>query len=121
MLQVTFSDQAIAEMNKLPTLDQVQLMHHLSEVTYEKIKKSSEIGSFNRDGIVYHRLRANEFRVYFEVKPENILYTHYILTQHSLTDFLFRFKLPISEEMLFEQHPSFWKYLETLQSNSHDE
>ena len=121
MFQVTFSDQAIGELNKLSTLDQVQLINQLSDITHSKIKKNSgQIGSFNRDGIIYHRLRAGEFRIYFEVKPEDILFTHYILTQHSLTDFLFRFKLPISEEMLFEQHPSFWKYLESLQSDNYD-
>jgi mRNA interferase RelE/StbE len=39
---------------------------------------------------------------------------HYILPQHSLSDFIFRTKLPVSEEQMVEQHSSFWKYLESL-------
>jgi hypothetical protein len=58
-------------------------------------------------------MRAGEFRVYFEAIGET-LYMHYILHQHSLADFVFRFKLPFTEETLIEQHQSFWKYLEGL-------
>ncbi len=113
--QVTFSDQAISEFNKLPSSEQLTVLEALGNLTPEELKKGNDLlGNFMREGIQYYRLRADEFRIYFEIKDEDILYCHYILHQHTLTDFIFRFKLPVSEEQMVEQHSSFWKYLDTL-------
>ncbi len=114
MYQVTFSDQAMAELNKLDKLQQMELIETFSSVTPEMLAHAADdIGRFQRDGKTYYRLRAGEFRIYFEQRGD-ILYSHYVLHQHSLADFIFRFKLPFTEEQLVEQHQSFWKYLETL-------
>lgn len=115
MFQVTFSNQAISELNKLPPHEQMELIETLSSCSIEdKTCGSHSIGHFNRDGKIFYRLRPENFRIYFEILDDGILLTHYILHQHSLTDFLFRAKLPISEEQIIEQNQSFWKYLETL-------
>ncbi len=112
--QVTFSDQAIAEINKLSPAEQMNIMEKLSSVSPEDINKPSDkLGSFIRDNIHYYRLRVGDSRMYFEIN-ENQIFCHYLLAQHSLTDFIFRFKLPVSEEQMVEQHSSFWKYLESL-------
>jgi len=112
--QLTFSDQAIAELKKLPKPVQLGLMQKISEVHPEFLASGAEeMGHFVRAGKTYYRLRAGEFRLYFEVTGDT-LFTHYILHQHSFADFIFRFKLPVSEETLVEQHQSFWKYLESL-------
>lgn len=115
MFQVTFSDQSMRELNQLDIMVQMPIVEQLSSLSEADIKRSSDdVGHFERNGKTYYRLRAGEFRVYFELKDKETLYSHFILHQHSLADFVFRFKLPYREETLIEQHQSFWKYLESL-------
>jgi len=115
MFQVNFSDQAIAELNKLDKLDQLELIDDFSSLTPERLKKPGEaLGRFRRQNKTYYRLRCGEYRIYFEALTAETLFAHYILHQHSLTDFVLRNKLPMSEEQMIEQHKSFWKYLDTL-------
>jgi mRNA interferase RelE/StbE len=122
MWQINFSDQAISELNKLDKLEQLVLMEAFSSVTPEQLRKAghNELGRFRRDGVTYYRLRADEFRIYFERRDEECLFAHYILPQHTLTDFIFRFKLPLSDEQVVENYGSFWKYLESLKKDGKD-
>ena len=113
MYQLNFSEQSMSELNKLEKWDQMPLIEKFSSLTPKDLKESEDLGRFTRDGKTYYRLRVGEFRIYFE-EQDDTLFSHYILHQHSLTDFLFRFKLPVNEEQMVEQHQSFWKYLETL-------
>ncbi|OAI50271.1 hypothetical protein AYO37_01230 [Opitutia bacterium SCGC AG-212-L18] len=116
MHQVAFSDQSIIELNKLPPEEQMLLIETLSDIQPEELlnKKPTDFGKIHRDGKVFFRLRPKDYRIYFEIKEDNILFCHYILHQHTFSDFLFRFKLPITEEQMIEQNHSFWKYIETL-------
>jgi mRNA-degrading endonuclease RelE of RelBE toxin-antitoxin system len=112
--QLNFSDQALAELKKLPKLVQLELMEAMSLIHPDELARGAEhMGKFSRKGKTFYRLRAGEFRIYFEAAGES-LFMHYILHQHTLTDFVFRFRLPYTEETLIEQHPSFSGYLETL-------
>jgi len=112
--QLNFSDQALAELKKLPKPAQLELMDAMGNIHPEELASGAEhMGRFTRAGKTLYRLRSGDFRIYFEATGE-ILYMHYILHQHSLADFVFRFKLPLTEETLIEQHQSFWKYLEGL-------
>lgn len=114
MYQVTFSDQSMHELNKLDKLAQLEVLAPLGSLTAAALANPHEpLGRFRRGKKTYYRLRSGEHRIYFEVNGET-LHTHYILHRNSLTDFVFRTKLPITEEQLVEQHNSFWKYLETL-------
>ena len=61
----------------------------------------------------FFRLRSGEYRFYFEQQGE-ALFVKWILHRNSLEDFLFRTKLPVTDQQLFEQHSKFWKYLESL-------
>lgn len=118
MFQVNFSEQSMTEMNRLETGIQLQLMEHISGLTDEQLASPREpLGRFHRDGITYYRLRAGEYRIYFSIQEE-ILYCHYILPRNTLTDFVFRSKLPVTEEVMVENHKSFWKYLESLNNKS---
>ncbi len=120
LYQVTFSDHSMRELNKLPVESQLALVDKISNVTPAQLSEPNEaIGKFHRNGITYYRVRAGEFRCYFEIRGE-ILFAHFILGKNSLTDFIYRNKLPVTDVTMVEQHQSFWKYLETLKKN-HDE
>ncbi|MBK1880364.1 type II toxin-antitoxin system RelE family toxin [Pelagicoccus mobilis] len=114
MFQVTFSEQALHELEKLPTMKQLAVIDPLSNLTEYQLNHPEEpLGSFKRDGKVTYRLRSGEHRIYFH-RENGELNTICILHKNTLTDFIFRTKLPISEEQLEEQHSSFWKYLDSL-------
>lgn len=118
MFQVTFSEQSLNELRKLDMHQQMILIEPISNLSASQLAAPREpLGRFNRDGRVYYRLRADDYRIYFELRGET-LYCHYILHKNSITDFLFRTKLPISEDQLIENHQSFWKYLENLNKDS---
>ena len=114
MYQVTFSEQSMRELNKLDKLAQLGAIDPISKIRPTDLAHPREpLGKFHRSGKDFYRLRAGEFRFYFEVKDDT-LHTHYILHKDSLEDALFRMKLPVSEKQLFEQDSKFWKYLESL-------
>ncbi len=114
MYQVTFSDQSMHELNKLDKLVQMEVITPLGALTAADLANPREpLGRFKRGRRTFYRLRSGEHRIYFHVDGDS-LHTDYILHSNTLTDFVFRTKLPISEEQMVEQHNSFWKYLETL-------
>jgi mRNA interferase RelE/StbE len=114
MYQVTFSEQALHEMNRLDKLIQLSVVEPMSTLTQSQLDHPREpLGKFNRTGHVFYRLRSGDFRFYFE-SIGNTLHVNYILHRNSLEDFLLRNRLPVTEQQLFEQDSKFWKYLETL-------
>ena len=114
MYQVTFSEQSMHELNRLPKLDQLVLIEPISGLKPADLAHPREpLGRFHRGEREYYRLRAGEYRFYFENRGDT-LHVHYILHKNSLEDFLLRNKLPVSEQQLVEQHSKFWKYLESL-------
>ncbi|MDR2737977.1 MAG: cytotoxic translational repressor of toxin-antitoxin stability system [Puniceicoccales bacterium] len=115
MYQLTFSGQSLAELDKLGKEKQLQLFSEISELSEKAFKSvGGDVTSFRRDGKVYYRLKVDTFRIYVEKIDDSSLLCHYILPQHTLSDFLFRAKFPVNEEQMVEQHSSFWKYLESL-------
>lgn len=118
MFQVNFSEQSMNELNRLDTRSQMKLIETFSNLTQEQLDNpSDDIGRFSRKNKTYYRIRAGEFRIYFEQEKDG-LFAHYILHKNTLSDFVFRFKLPITEEFMIEQHDSFWKYLESIRNHS---
>jgi mRNA interferase RelE/StbE len=114
MFQVNFSEQSMHELNQLDTRSQMLLVEVVSTLKQEQLDHpNEELGRFQRNGRTYYRVRAGEFRIYFEQQGD-ALFAHYILHKNTLTDFVFRFKLPFTEEFMVEQDDSFWKYLESL-------
>ena len=115
MFQVTFSEQAMKELNTLDIMDQMEIIERLGGVVPQDEKGTvSDIGRVHREGKDFYRLKTKDHRVYFEFLPDGIIHAHYILHQHTIADFVFRFKLPYAEETMFEQQDSFWKYLDSL-------
>lgn len=114
MLQVTFSDQSLQALNSLPQVEQLDLVEKLSSLTNSILsERNTEVGKFFRKNKCFYRIRVGDLRVYFE-QVTNALHCHFILPRNSLNDFLFRCKLPASEETVLENHQSFWDYLESL-------
>ena len=114
MAQVTFSEQAMRELNRLDVLAQLAVIEPISNLKPSDLAAPREpLGRFHRSGKEFYRLRAGEFRFYFELTGDT-LHVKYILHKNSLEDFLLRNKLPVSEQQLVEQHSKFWKYLESL-------
>jgi len=113
MLQVTFSDQAMAELNRLPTLEQMTVVGAFSGLTAEDLASGKgDVGKVRREGHTYHRLRVGDFRVYFEAKGE-ALHAHFILHRNTFADFAFRSRLPVDiDEPSVEANKAFWTYLE---------
>ncbi len=121
MYQITFSKQSMEELNKLEIIEQMESVERLGNLTPQQLAHPREpLGKFHREGKTFYRLRAGEFRIYFEVESEaecEMINIRYLLHKNTLTDFVVRTKLPMSEEQLVEQHHSFWKYLESLTKN----
>jgi mRNA-degrading endonuclease RelE of RelBE toxin-antitoxin system len=114
MYQVTFSEQAMHELNKLDQMAQLEAIDPISNLKSTDLAHPREpLGHFRRGQKSLFRLRAGDFRFYFEARGET-LHVDYILHRNSLEDFLLRNKLPVSEQQLVEQHSKFWKYLESL-------
>jgi mRNA-degrading endonuclease RelE of RelBE toxin-antitoxin system len=114
MYQVTFSAQAMHELNQLDKLVQLDVLEPMTGIRPDDLVHPREpLGRFHRGQKEFYRLRSGEFRFYFEAQGES-LHVTYILHKNSLEDFLLRNKLPVSEQQLVEQHSKFWKYLESL-------
>lgn len=114
MYQVTFSAQAMQELNRLDKLAQLEAIDPISNLRTADLARPREpLGQFRRRGRTFFRLRAGDFRFYFEAHGE-CLHVDYILHRNSLEDFLLRNKLPVTEQQLVEQHSTFWTYLESL-------
>lgn len=114
MYQVTFSEQAMREINRLDQFAQLSAIEPISNLKATDLANPREpLGQFHRGERCFFRLRAGDFRFYFEVHQET-LHVTYILHRNSLEDFLLRNKFPVTEQQLIEQHSKFWKYLESL-------
>ena len=114
MFQLTFSEQSMSEVNALDHADQLHLMEKLGSLSDEVLQGSgTQIGSFHREGKLFHRFRIDDLRIYFE-RNDDTLHCHYVLRKNTFNDFVVRFKLPISDEQVLEKDQSFWNYLENL-------
>ena len=114
MFEVAFSDQSMGELNSLPIMKQMAIVEEISSLTANQLLDPQEpLGAFRRDGRALYRLRAGEYRIYFELK-ESILFTHYILHKNTFNDFAVRNKLPLNSDMLSEHDASFWSYLSSV-------
>ena len=71
MYQVTFSDQSMGELNKLDTLSQMDLVENITQLTPDDLHDLDDrLGRFSRKGKTFYRLRAGEYRIYFEIKND---------------------------------------------------
>jgi mRNA-degrading endonuclease RelE of RelBE toxin-antitoxin system len=112
MLQIVFNEISAAEMAALPKEMQLDLLEEFHFLP-DEIEGSDEakFGVVERDGKRLFRYRAKDYRIYFERAPEGIT-VHRVLHKNTIRDFLFRAKLPMTEDEKLGREKGFWKLIE---------
>lgn len=112
MFQIVFNEISAAEISALGTLEQLELLEEF-HVTEQDLNGSGSdrFGKIERDGHVMYRFRAKEYRFYFEVKDGSII-VHRVLHKGTLSDFLFRANMPLSEDEALAGSKHFWKLID---------
>lgn len=100
----------------MDTLDQLELLDafRVSESDLVELDDNDEhrnFGKMTRDGKTLYRFRANDCRIYFEV-AENLVIVHRVLHKNTFSDFLFRSKMPVSEDEQLAESKHFWNLID---------
>lgn len=127
MLQIVFNEISAAEMSALPKEMQLDLLAEFQFLPDDLDQLNTEkFGAVERDGKRLFRYRAKDYRIYFERRAEGIT-VHRVLHKNTIRDFLFRAKLPMTEEEVGKkggwrvgdkeddqlgQQKGFWKLIE---------
>ena len=112
MFQIIFNELSAAEMSARPKTLQLDLQAEF-QVIPEDLDNldQTKFGVIEREGKKLHRYRAKEYRIYFERTAEGIT-VHRVLHKNTFRDFLFRSKLPVSEDAQLGETREFWKLIE---------
>ena len=116
VLQIVFNEISAAEISHMDTLDQLELLDafRVSESDLVELDDNDEhrnFGKIARDGKTLYRFRANDCRIYFEV-AEDLVIVHRVLHKNTFSDFLFRSKMPVSEDEQLAESKHFWKLID---------
>jgi mRNA-degrading endonuclease RelE of RelBE toxin-antitoxin system len=112
MLQIVFNEISAAEMAALPKEMQLDLLTEFQFLPEELDQLDEEkFGTVERDGKQLFRYRAKDYRIYFERRDEGIT-VHRVLHKNTIRDFLFRTKLPMTEDDQLGQQKGFWQLIE---------
>ncbi|MES2474721.1 MAG: hypothetical protein V4640_02990 [Verrucomicrobiota bacterium] len=112
MFQIVFNEISAAEMSALGTLEQLDLMEEF-RVGEAELKQldGDRYGRIERDGKTLYRFRAKDYRFYFEVKDGAVV-IHRVLHKGTISDFMFRSKMPLSEDESLANSKHFWKLID---------
>ena len=112
MFQIVFNEISAAELSKLGTLEQLELLEEF-KVGKEDLENLSgdRFGRIDRDGTILYRFRAKDYRFYFEVKEASVV-VHRVLHKGTFSDFKFRSKMPLSEDEALADSKHFWKLID---------
>lgn len=99
-------------MSALGTLEQLDLMEEF-RVGPDELKHldGDRYGRIDRDGKTLYRFRAKDYRFYFEVKDGSVI-IHRVLHKGTISDFMFRSKMPLSEDESLATSKHFWKLID---------
>ncbi len=111
MFQIVFNELSASEMAKMPKELQLELLAEFQILPDGDIVESDRFGKIEREGKTLYRYRAKEYRIYFERSSEGIV-VHRVLHKNTLRDFLFRTKLPMTEDDVLGKNGAFWKLIE---------
>lgn len=112
MFQIIFNQLSAAELSALPKSLQLDLLAEF-QILPEDLDRldSKRFGVIEREGKKLYRYRAKDYRIYFAKTDEGIK-VHRVLHKNTFRDFLFRSKLPLSEDAQLGQTREFWKLIE---------
>jgi len=112
VFQIVFNEISAAEISQLGTLEQLELLDEfkVSEKDLERID-GDRFGKIEREGKTLYRFRAKDYRFYFEVKEGTVI-VHRVLHKGTLSDFLFRSKMPLGEDEELAKSKHFWKLID---------
>lgn len=112
MFQIIFNELSASEMSALPKTMQLDLLEQF-QILPEDLDKldSKHFGVIERSGKKLYRYRAKDYRIYFAKTNEGIK-VHRVLHKNTFRDFLFRSKLPISEDAQLGKTREFWELIE---------
>src|SRR2546430_17738475 len=112
MFQIIFNELSAAELSALPKKLQLELLAQF-EILPEDLDQldSRRLGVIERAGKKLYRYRAKDYRIYFAKTDEDIK-VYRVLHKDTFRDFLFRSKLPVSEDAQLGETREFWKLIE---------
>src|SRR3981189_1260403 len=112
MFQIIFNELSAAEMSALPKRLQLDLLAQF-QILPEDLDHldAKRFGVIERGGRKLYRYRAKDYRIYFAKMDEGIT-VHRVLHKNTFRDFLFRSKLPDSEDAALGKTREFWKLIE---------
>lgn len=112
MFQIIFNDFSAAELSALPKSLQLNLLCEFQILPQDLESLDGErFGCIQREGKKLFRYRASDYRIYFERCLEGVT-VHRILHKNTLSDFLFRSKLPMAEDDQLGRTKEFWKLID---------
>ncbi len=112
MFQIIFNELSAAEISALPKGLQLDLLAEFQILPEDLDRLDTErFGVIEREGKKLYRYRAQNYRIYF-AKTEEGVKVHRVLHKNTLRDFLFRSKLPVSEDAQLGETREFWKLIE---------
>jgi len=112
MFQIVFNELSAAEISALPKPLQLDLLAEF-QIFPEDLDNldAKRFGVIEREGKKLYRYRAKDYRIYFEKTDEGIT-VHRVLHNNTFRDFLFRRKLPTSEDAQLGKTREFWKLID---------
>ncbi len=112
MFQIVFNEISAAEISRLGTLEQLELLDEfkVSEKDLDQLD-GDRFGKIEREGKMLYRFRAKDYRFYFEVKDGAVV-VHRVLHKGTFSDFLFRSKMPLAEDEALAESKHFWKLID---------
>ena len=112
MFQIIFNELSAAELSALPTTLQLSLLSEF-QILPEDLDRLADpkFGRIVRDGKKLYRYRASDYRIYFEPCAQGVT-VHRILHKNTVSDFLFRSKLPLAEDDQLGRTKAFWKLID---------
>ena len=112
VFQIIFNEISANEISQLDTMAQLDLLSQFNVGPTDLEHLDDErFGKIDREGKTLYRYRSADYRVYFELSGENII-VHRLLHKGTFQDFLFRSKLPMSEDEALSKSKHFWGLIE---------
>jgi len=114
VIQIVFNEISAAELSRLPTQIQFQLLEALNiqPADVDDAALSRRFGVLERAGKKIYRCRAGDHRIYFALADGDVR-VHRVLHKNTLADFFYRSNLPGGgEDDALSQSKNFWMLID---------